>query len=37
MPYVNIKVTDEEVTKEQKQRLIAGTTRLLADILNKCP
>ena len=35
MPYVNIKVTDEGVTAEQKQQLIAGTTQLLVDVLNK--
>ena len=37
MPYVNIKVTDEGVTKEQKRQLIAGVTRLLADVLGKNP
>lgn len=37
MPYVNIKVTDEHVTKEQKQALIEGATRLLVDVLNKNP
>ncbi|UTW10934.1 tautomerase family protein [Marinobacterium rhizophilum] len=37
MPYVNIKVTDENVTKEQKQALIKGTTQLLVDVLNKNP
>lgn len=37
MPYVNIKVTDEEVTKEEKQRLIAGVTQLLVDVLDKNP
>ncbi len=37
MPYVNIKVTDEGVTKEQKAALIAGVTRLLQDVLNKNP
>ena len=37
MPYVNIKVTDEGVTTEQKQQLIAGTTQLLVDVLNKNP
>lgn len=37
MPYVNIKVTDEGVTKEQKQQLIAGVTRLLAEVLGKNP
>ncbi|AWL10887.1 2-hydroxymuconate tautomerase [Saliniradius amylolyticus] len=37
MPYVNIKVTDENVTTEQKRRLIQETTRLLADVLNKNP
>ncbi len=37
MPYVNIKVTNEGVTKEQKQQLIQGTTQLLVDVLNKNP
>lgn len=37
MPYVNIKITDEGVTKEQKVALIKGVTRLLQDVLNKDP
>lgn len=37
MPYVNIKVTDEGVTPEQKIQLIQGVTKLLADVLNKAP
>jgi len=37
MPYVNIKVTDEGVTKEQKAALIAGVTNLLKDVLGKNP
>ena len=37
MPYVNIKVTQEGVTKEQKQALITGATRLLVDVLGKNP
>ena len=37
MPYVNIKVTDEGVTNEQKRQLIEGTTQLLVDVLNKDP
>ena len=37
MPYVNIKVTDEAVTPDQKAALIEGTTRLLADVLGKNP
>ena len=37
MPYINIKVTDEQVTKEQKRQLIAGATQLVVDILNKKP
>lgn len=37
MPYVNIKVTDEGVTKEQKAALIKGVTQLLQDVLNKNP
>lgn len=37
MPYVNIKVTRDGVTAEQKQRLIAGVTQLLVDVLDKDP
>ena len=37
MPYVNIKITDEGVTSEQKKKLIQGTTQLLVDVLNKTP
>lgn len=37
MPYVNIKVTREGVTAEQKQRLIQGATQLLVDVLGKNP
>ena len=37
MPYVNIKVTNEGVTKEQKQDLISGVTNLLVDVLGKNP
>ena len=35
MPYVNIKLTREGVTKEQKAALIAGVTQLLVDVLGK--
>lgn len=37
MPYVNIKVTDEQVTADQKKALIEGATQLLVDVLNKNP
>jgi 4-oxalocrotonate tautomerase len=37
MPYVNIKVTREGVSPTQKAALIAGTTKLLTDILGKDP
>ncbi|WP_420335899.1 tautomerase family protein [Roseibium sp.] len=37
MPYVNIQVTREGVTPEQKSRLIRGTTDLLVDVLGKNP
>lgn len=37
MPYINIKVTDENVTREQKQQLIAGATQLVVDVLAKNP
>lgn len=35
MPYVNIKITKEGATKEQKQKLIEGATNLLVDVLGK--
>ena len=37
MPYVNIKITEEGVTSEQKEKLIKGVTDLLKDILGKNP
>ncbi|GLY60247.1 tautomerase [Pectobacterium carotovorum subsp. carotovorum] len=37
MPYVNIKITNEGVTTEQKRQLIEGVTQLLVDVLNKNP
>ena len=37
MPYVNIKVTNEGVTSEQKAKLIAGVTDLLQSVLGKNP
>ena len=37
MPYVNIKITNEGATAEQKARLIEGVTSLLKDILGKNP
>ncbi|WP_282780424.1 MULTISPECIES: 4-oxalocrotonate tautomerase family protein [unclassified Nocardia] len=37
MPYVNIKVTDEGVTRAQKAELIAGVTDLLNRVLHKDP
>ena len=37
MPYINIKITDEQVSAEQKARLIRGATQLLVDVLNKNP
>ena len=37
MPYVNIKITREGATAEQKGALIAGATKLLVDILGKNP
>lgn len=37
MPFVNIRITNEGATREQKQRLIQGVTDLLADVLGKNP
>ena len=37
MPYVNIKVTREGITAEQKADLISGVTDLLVRVLDKDP
>ncbi len=37
MPFVNIRITNEGATTEQKQQLIKGVTDLLADVLGKNP
>ncbi|MBI5577431.1 MAG: 4-oxalocrotonate tautomerase family protein [Deltaproteobacteria bacterium] len=37
MPYVNIRITREGATAEQKARLIEGVTRLLKETLGKNP
>lgn len=37
MPYVNIRITREGATTEQKAELIRGATQLLVDVLGKNP
>lgn len=37
MPYINVKITNEGVTNEQKQAIIKGCTQLMVDVLNKDP
>lgn len=37
MPYVNFKLTKENLTAEKKALLIKGTTQLLVDLLGKDP
>jgi len=37
MPYVNIKITRDGATAEQKAALIRGATQLLVDVLGKNP
>jgi 4-oxalocrotonate tautomerase len=37
MPFVKIEVTREGVTREQKQKLIAGVTELITEVLDKDP
>lgn len=37
MPYINIKITREGVTAEQKRRLMEGATQLVVDVLGKNP
>ncbi|QDY79475.1 tautomerase family protein [Streptomyces qinzhouensis] len=37
MPYVNVRITREGATAEQKARIIAGVTELLVEVLAKDP
>jgi 4-oxalocrotonate tautomerase len=37
MPYINIKITNEDVTPDKKAALIQGVTMLLRDVLGKNP
>ncbi|MFP5391847.1 MAG: tautomerase family protein [Gammaproteobacteria bacterium] len=37
MPIIYIKVTPQSVSAEQKRRLIAGATELVAQVLDKDP
>ena len=37
MPYLNIKITNEGATDQQKKKLMEGVTQLLVDVLNKNP
>jgi 4-oxalocrotonate tautomerase len=37
MPYVNIKITREGATADQKAELIRGVTQVLVDVLGKNP
>ena len=37
MPYVNIRITREGATPQQKAELIRGATQLLVDVLGKNP
>ncbi|AEI14014.1 4-oxalocrotonate tautomerase family enzyme [Flexistipes sinusarabici DSM 4947] len=37
MPFVNIKITKDGATANQKKELIKGATQLLVDVLGKNP
>jgi 4-oxalocrotonate tautomerase len=37
MPYVNVRIIKDGVTKEQKAEVIKGITQLLKDVLGKDP
>ncbi|MGG8409353.1 4-oxalocrotonate tautomerase family protein [Streptomyces sp. 12297] len=37
MPYVNVRITREGATPEQKARVIAGITDLMVSVLGKSP
>lgn len=37
MPYINVRLTDDNVTAKQKQDLIRGITNVMIDVLDKSP
>ena len=37
MPFVTIRITNENVSKQEKQKLIVGVTDLLQEVLGKNP
>ncbi|MCL4159466.1 UNVERIFIED_CONTAM: hypothetical protein GTU68_050131 [Idotea baltica] len=37
MPYINVKITDENVTIDQKKAIAKGCTKVMVDVLNKNP
>ena len=37
MPYINVKITDESVTTDQKKAIVEGCTKVMVDVLNKNP
>jgi 4-oxalocrotonate tautomerase len=37
MPFINIRITKDGATREQKEKLIRGVTNLLVDVLGKNP
>jgi 4-oxalocrotonate tautomerase len=37
MPYVNVRITKDGVTREQKKQIVAEITDTLARVLNKKP
>lgn len=37
MPYINVRITDDNVTAEQKLEVIKGITDVMVKVLNKSP
>ena len=37
MPYVNVRITKDGATAEQKEKVISGVTQVLKDVLGKDP
>jgi 4-oxalocrotonate tautomerase len=37
MPYINVKITKDDVTVEQKKRIVQEMTHTLVSVLNKKP
>lgn len=37
MPYIHVRITDDNIDRETKRAIVAGCTQLMVDLLNKDP